>query len=86
MLNWQELQLNYQAHYFHPSEVEQGCAVMTDWVRRCYEAVKASGEGRLLIVRVPASLSGCLSRGLDIEAWLSLGIVDVVAGQVYLLR
>lgn len=78
-----ELQLNYQAHYFHPSEVEAGCTVMTDWVRRCYEAVRASGDGRILIVRVPASLSGCLTRGLDVEAWLSLGIVDVIAGQVF---
>lgn len=64
------------------SEVEAGCAVMTDWVRRCYEAVKASGRGRLLIIRVPASIKGCRTRGLDVEAWLSLGIVDVLAGQV----
>ena len=81
-----ELQLNYQAHYFHPSEVEAGREVMTDWVRRCYEAVKASGDGRLLIIRVPASSSGCLTRGLDVEAWISLGIVDVIAGQVFLVR
>jgi hypothetical protein len=77
-----ELQLNYHTHYFHPSEVVKGCEVMTAWIKRCHTAVKASGADRLLIVRVPASLNGCRSRGLDVEAWLQLGIVDVLAAQV----
>jgi hypothetical protein len=83
-----ELQLNYSPHYFHPAEAAEGCAAMTEWVGRCHAAVKASGPAasgqgeRLLIVRVPASLEGCLARGLDLVAWLRLGIVDVLVSQV----
>ena len=54
----------------------QGCAIMTEWVARCHAKVKEragpGGEERLLIVRVPASIEGCLSRGDTPRAPLSL--------------
>ena len=76
-----ELQLNFWPYYFHPDEIESGRAIMTDWVRRVHEAVKGSGTDRELVVTIPASLDDCLSRGLDPQEWLRLGIVDVLVGQ-----
>ena len=59
-----ELQLNYGLHYFHPREIDAGRAIMSDWVERVYRAVKASGENRELVIRLPASLEGCHGIGL----------------------
>ena len=76
-----ELQLNYQPYYFHPKEVEAGRTIMTDWIRRVHRAVRASGAGRELVVRIPADVEGCYSVGLDVREWIGQGLVDVVVGQ-----
>ena len=76
-----ELQMNYFPYYFHPDQVEAGCAVMTAWIRRVYEAVKTSGSGRELAIRIPVSVTGSLSIGLDVSTWINEGIVDVLIGQ-----
>ena len=76
-----ELQLNYMPYYFRPDEVEPGRRTMTEWIRRVFQAVKRSGEGRELVLRVPASLEQCESVGLDIREWLRQGIVDVLIPQ-----
>ena len=56
---------------------------MTAWVRRVYEAVKESGANRELVIRVPASVEGCLEVGMDVKAWIQAGIVDVLVGQTF---
>ena len=81
-----ELQLDYIPHYFHPDEVEAGLGIMTAWVGRVYEAVKRSGPARELAVRIPASIEGCLSAGLDVREWLRQGVVDVLIGESPLSR
>ena len=78
-----ELQLNYGIHYFHPDEVEQGRSIMTAWIRRVNEAVKKSGRDRELAIRVPASIDGCMSMGLDLRAWIKQGLADVIIAQTY---
>ena len=76
-----ELQLNYGTHYFHPDEVDAGRELMTAWVGRIYEAVKASGQERELAIRIPASLDACMGYGMDVREWIRKGIVDVLIGQ-----
>lgn len=76
-----ELQLNYGVHYFHPKQVQAGLEIMTEWIGQVYNAVKSSGEERELVIRVPASIEGCLSVGLDIQEWIRQGIVDVLVPQ-----
>ena len=76
-----ELQLNYGLAYFHPREVDEGRAIMTQWVRRVYEAVKTSGPERELVLRVPTSVERALSIGLDLREWVDQGIVDVLVGE-----
>lgn len=76
-----ELQLNYMPYYFRPDEVEPGGRIMTEWIRQVHQAVKRSGEGRELVLRVPASLEQCESVGLDIREWLGQGMVDVLIPQ-----
>ena len=71
-----ELQLNYMPYYFRPDEVEPGRRIMTEWIRRVFQAVKRSGEGHELVLRVPASLERCESVGLDIREWLRQGMVE----------
>ena len=77
------LQLDYGLHYFHPREVEAGREIMTKWIARVYKAVKESGEDRELAIRLPASIEGCLSIGLDVREWMRQGIVDVLIGQTF---
>ena len=76
-----ELHLNYTPYYFRPDEVEAGREIMTAWVERVYRAVKASGADRELAIRIPATLEGCFSVGMDVREWLRRGIVDVLIGQ-----
>ena len=76
-----ELQMNYMPYYFHPDEVEAGCEIMTGWIRRVYEAVKKSGADRELAIRVPNSIEGCLEIGMDLQQWLSQGIVDLLIAE-----
>ena len=78
-----ELNLNYHPLYFHPNEVDAGRPLMTEWIREAYELVKASGSDRELVVRVPASVDGCNSIGLDVREWIDQGIVDVVVGNTF---
>mgnify|MGYP001224618492 FL=1 len=76
-----ELQLNYFPYYFRPEQVDEGRDVMTEWIRKIYNAVKESGSSRELAIRVPASVDSCLSLGLDPATWADQGIVDVIIGQ-----
>lgn len=76
-----ELQMNYQPYYFRPDEVEAGRTVMTEWIRRVYKAVKASGNDRELAIRIPISLGQCLAAGLNVKEWIDQGVVDIVIGE-----
>ena len=72
--------------FFHPEEVEAGRAIMTAWVKRVSNAVKASGPDRELVVLVPASIETAHSLGLDLREWIRQGIVDVIAAKTYNYR
>ena len=79
-----ELQLNYDSPavaFFHPQEIAAGREIMTAWVKQVHNAVKASGQGRELAIRVPASVETCYALGLDIQEWIQQGIVDVLIGE-----
>ena len=78
-----ELQMNYQPYYFHPDEVAAGREIMTEWVREVHGAVKRSGKQRELAIRIPYSIEGCYAVGMDVEAWLREGLVDVLIGQAF---
>ena len=77
-VNGLELSLVHHPYYFHPNEVDEGREIMTDWIRRVYEAVKSGGEERELVIQVPNSIDEALSIGLDVPAWIEQGIVDVL--------
>ncbi len=76
-----ELQMDYVPHYFHPREIDAGRDIMTSWIERVYRAVKASGAERELVIRVPSSIEGCYSVGMDVREWIRRGIADVLVGQ-----
>lgn len=73
-------------HYFHPKEVDAGRPLMTAWVKRIHDALKAGGADRELVVRVPVSLEEANSRGLDVREWIDRGLVQVVNGGSYSSR
>ena len=76
-----ELQLNYMPYYFRPDEVDSGRQIMTAWIKRIYQAVKDSGASRELAIRIPSSVEGCYSIGLDVREWIQQGIVDVLIAE-----
>ena len=78
-----ELQLNYQASYFHPSEIADGREIMTDWIRRVRDLLDESGPDRELVIRIPADIDACHSVGLDVRRWIADGLVDVVVGETF---
>jgi len=78
-----ELQLNYGSRYFRPDELDEGRKIMTEWIGEIHRAVIASGANRELVVRVPGSLEGCWSIGLDVREWMKRKIVDVVVPQIF---
>ena len=84
-----ELQLNYRSNsvaFFHPQEIDAGRDIMTAWVKRVYEAVKASGSERDLVIRVPNDMELAYSLGLDVREWVRQGIVDTLAAETYVYR
>ena len=62
-------------------------AAMTDLVRRVRKMTEREGlrRGRpiLVAVRVPDSVAYCKASGLDIERWLSEGLVDMLSATCY---
>jgi hypothetical protein len=78
-----ELQLNYGSRYFRPDELDEGRKIMTEWIAEIHRAVVASGADRELVVRVPGSLEGSYSIGLDVREWMKRKIVDVVVPQIF---
>ena len=78
-----ELNLNHYAGgaFFHPDDMERGRSIFTDWLQRVREAVKQSGPDRELALRIPASIAGCQSLGLDPETWIREGIADVLVAE-----
>ena len=75
-----ELHMGQLPYYFHPDEVDEGRPVLTEWIRRVYDAVHRSGPDRELAIRVPANLDECMAVGMDVQRWIDDGIVDVIIG------
>lgn len=66
---------------------EEERELMTDLLRRTRALTEREGlrRGRpiLLAIRVPDSVDYCRAIGLDLERWLSEGLVDVLIGSCY---
>ena len=66
---------------------EEHCEMMTGLIRRVRatmdQAAAQRGKPMLLAVRVPDSVGYCKALGIDLEAWLSEGLVDLVTGCGY---
>ena len=81
-----ELQLNYISpgpYFFHPNEVAAGRPLMTAWLKKVYESLKASDPNRELVLRVPNDIDQGFSLGLDYREWIRQGIVDVLVGETH---
>ena len=75
-------------YFRHPAffRIEEACSnryLMTDFVRRIRRRLDEVGETRGrhldLLVRVPPTLYDARRIGLDVETWISEGLVDIVA-------
>jgi hypothetical protein len=88
------IELDFLRHAcFFKSVAEGGRAsqaeldMMTDLVRRTREMTEREGlrRGRpiLIAIRVPDSVEYCRAIGLDVERWLSEGLVDLLIGSCY---
>jgi hypothetical protein len=78
-----ELHFAWYARFFKADGVDAGRELMTHWVRDISELVRGSGSSRQLAIRVPVSIEGCYQAGLDVAAWMSEGLVDIVTGQTF---
>ena len=76
-----ELNLNHYAggSFFHPDAIDAD--LLTNWIARIHAAVKESDPDRELALRIPTSIAGCLSIGLDPEEWIRRGIADVLVAE-----
>ena len=73
---------HYVRVFFKPSEVQQNIPVLTEWVRAVRELLdrigKKRGQRLLVAARVHPSEEANLSVGMDVRAWISEKLVDVV--------
>ena len=69
--------------FFKPSQGFRHVSTMTDFMRRAREILirRADNRGKQLKLacRVPGSFDACAELGLDVETWLSDGLVDIAA-------
>ena len=76
-----ELDFCRAPYFFKPHQGFRQTATMTEFMRRARRIVgsRAAGKGRelKLCCRVPCSFDACLELGLDPEAWLGNGLVDI---------
>ena len=81
-----ELDFMFRPRYFKRAEVEEGIAVMNEFiaaVRALANEVGAAQERRIpLLARVYHRREENLACSLDVETWLSAGHIDYVVGQV----
>ena len=75
-----ELQMAYEPHFFHPTEIGAGRAVMNEWIAQVHRAVQRK-PGRELVATVPADLEGCRAVGLDPLAWIAAGSIDALVAE-----
>ena len=73
-------QLNLQEvpFFFHPDEIDPGRALLTAWVEKIHAEVKQSGAERELLIEIPFDLEEAHDAGLDVEGWITAGIVDAL--------
>ena len=64
------------------SEIEEHTDTLTEWMREirqaCDAAAARQGQAKRLVVRMPGTLEGSKSIGLDLERWIREEIVDTV--------
>ena len=79
------VELDYFRHpaFFRVEEAYSNRYLMTDFIRRIRQRMDEVGEGRGkhldLLVRVPPTLYDSKRIGLDVETWITEGLVDIVA-------
>lgn len=69
--------------YFKLGEGRKNASLMTQLVRdirsKVDEVSTKRGKKILLSVRVPPTIEACLEKGLDIQEWIRLGLIDFVS-------
>ena len=70
--------------YFLPEDIEQGKAVMTEWLHNASRLVRSGGgREREVGARVFPTEQMNLDQGLDVRAWLEAGLLDYVIPQLF---
>lgn len=88
------IELDFFRHLYLFKEVARGAvatseqlAMLTDMLTRIREMTERVGmkKGKpiLVLVRIPDSVEYCRGVGIDIETWMSKGLVDIVVGSGY---
>ena len=77
-----EMDFGRMPHLFPPGQEEQNLGVMTEFVRgvrqRMDQRAQERGRPLLLAARVPDTVELCRNIGLDIETYLSEGLLDML--------
>ena len=88
------IELDFFRHCYLFKEVARGevataeqLAMLTDMLAKIREMTEKVGmkKGKpiLILVRIPDSVEYCRGLGIDIEAWMGKGLVDIVVGSGY---
>ena len=80
-----ELDFAFSPYHFMPDQAANGVPVMTEYVRKISEMVRArpGGPGQVG-ARVLPTEQMCLDGGLDVRSWMEQGLVDYVVPLLYL--
>lgn len=79
-----ELNMQDYAPFIARREVPEHTETMTAWMREirqaCDNAAEAQSRPKRIVIRVGAALDGNKAMGMDLEKWISQGLVDTVIG------
>ncbi|PVD49724.1 hypothetical protein DC498_22380 [Terrimonas sp.] len=68
--------------YFKKSEAEQNAPLITDLIQSVKKITDSVGKIHnkkiLLTARVPSTISDCKKKGLDVQTWVKLGLIDFI--------
>ncbi len=78
-----ELDFNRVQVFFPKDKAAEGAPLMTDLVRKVRQRLDQleaeTGRPMFLFARIPPSLDACRRAGLEVEAWMKEGLVDLVS-------
>ena len=70
--------------YFKKDQAEKNASLITEMVQAAKNIADSVGNKKILLTaRIPATISDCKKKGLDVQEWVKLGLIDFLTMGVH---